>query len=69
MLTGVTANSGSLQQTVSLCTEMMSVYSKLRQQSPENVVHFKGLGGFLGFFLGGLLLLFCLGGRGARKSC
>ena len=43
MLTEVTTNSGSLQQTVSLCTEMMSAYPKLRQKSLENVeVHFKG---------------------------
>ena len=41
MLTKVTTNSGSLQQTVSLCTEMMSAYPQLRQQSLENVeVHF-----------------------------
>ena len=43
MLTEVTTNSSSLQQTVSLCTEMMSAYPKLRQKSLENVeVHFKG---------------------------
>ena len=41
MLTEVTTNSGSLQQTVSLCTEMMSAYPQLRQQSLKNVeVHF-----------------------------